>query len=659
MDLARLGQLVQQGVRLLQSGKLPEAQETLERVLVQAPEQPDALHLLGLIAHHRRDPARAVELVQRAIRQRPDIAEFHINLGNMLLTLGRSEDALGAFGRALALKPSHPKALVGMGTALRKLGRDADAMEAFARATRVAPQDPQAWHGLGMTLRALERDVPAIEALRRCAELEPKSFAAWNNLGDLLRECGQLDDALACLQRALDAGGDRAGTYNNLGTVYRDLGRIPQAIASFRSAVAENPQFHQAYSNLLMTLHYDCVPPPDELFAEYFEWSRRFADPLAGEIEPHHNERDPDRVLRVGYVSADFRTHPIATFVEPILAAHDPQQVEVTCYSSTRHRDHITERMKSHAHHWHDVADLPDRELAGLIREHRIDILVDLSGHSAHNRLLVFARKPAPIQVTYLGHPDTSGLRTMDYRLTDAYHDPPGMTERFSTEALLRLQRSVWCYQSWTERAVAPLPARRRGHFTFGCLNTLSKITPKAIECWSEILRRVNASRLMLLVSAFAGDEARALHAAFAAHGIAPERIEFLPRCSPEDYMGAFDGIDLSLDPFPYNGLTSSCNSLWMGAPLVTLAGQTHASRAGVSLLSAVGLGELIARDIEQYQELAVRLASDLERLETMRAGLRQQMLDSPLMDYRGFTTALEQAYRKMWWKWCENDRGS
>jgi predicted O-linked N-acetylglucosamine transferase (SPINDLY family) len=389
---------------------------------------------------------------------------------------------------------------------------------------------------------------------------------------------------------------------------------------------------------------------------EHRRWNQVHAEPLRPFILPHTNERSPSRRLRIGYVSPDFRAHSVAYFLEGLLEHHDHSQVEVFCYAEVANPDAVTARMEQLAGHWRRITGMPDAEVAELIRHDGIDILVDLAGHTANRRLLVFARKPAPVQVTWLGYPNTTGLDTIDYRLTDHFADPPGSTEHLHSEQLIRLPQSAWCYRPLENPPpVSAPPVHDTGHITFGCFNAMPKINRPLLELWSGILLAVPGSRL-LLKNASLGETSmqHQLWKQLQEMGIGPERVEMVG-CVPDlsGHLGMYGRVDIALDTFPYHGTTTTCEALWMGVPVVTLAGKTHVSRVGASLLSNLGHQEWIASIPEEYVKIAVELAKDLPRLTALRSTLRERMQASPLMDAAGFARDIEAAYRKIWRTWC------
>jgi protein O-GlcNAc transferase len=715
-----LEQLLREAIQHQQAGRIAEAESRYQQVLSVVPTQPDALHLLGLLAHEKGDSGRAVELIQEAIKHRPEIGEFHLNLGNILNATGKPAEAIVAYQRAVALKPTlavawsnlavplltlgrieesrlacvravelapgSAEALVGLGNALLKLNRCEEAADTFRRAITLRPRymnasdglarslqrlgrhddaidvyrnavrnnmdSAEAWRSFAGSLRTSGRHDEAVSALRQAKDLDPSSGATWNQLGIALREAGFLQEALASFERAIELGYDLAWSYSNRGGVLSECGEATAAVQSFRRALEADPSRHQTYSNLLLTLHYSPDAGPREIFEEHLEWDRRYAEPLKKEWRPHGNAPDPDRALQIGYVSGDFRFHPVAALAEPFLTAHDRTQFSVFCYSTSDHSDDVTTRLQGLGHTWRNAAALSDESLSAMVVEDGIDILVDLAGHTPGNRLLVFARKPAPVQVTGWGYPDTTGVRAIDYCFTDAHADPAGVGDHLHVEELVRLPNTVLCYQPWTFTPVSILPARNRGYITFGSMNNLSKVHTAVLDTWADILSRVPDSRLALLVSS-SGSETKEIEARFHARGIERSRLRFIGRRPFAEYMQEFNEIDISLDSFPYNGSVTTLNSLWMGVPVVALAGTTHVSRVGLSILNNLKMPEWVAPDVSEYISISERWAHQIDELALVRSELRERMRSSPLMDSTAFTRGLESSYRDMWRRWC------
>jgi len=581
------------------------------------------------------------------------LAEAHSNLGNALKEQGRYDEAIAAYRRAIELKPDYAEAHNNLGNALKEQGRLDLAVAAYRRAIATWPEYAEAHSNLGIALKEQGLLDLAVDSHRRAIELKPEYAGAYSNLGNALKEQGRLDLAIDAYRRAIALGPDHDGTHtNNLGNAFKEQGRLDEALACFRRAVALQPKDAMAASNLLMSLHYHPDYDAQAILAEHRQWARQYADPLAAQARLHTNDRSPDRKLRVGFVSPDLREHPVGRSLLPIFLHHDRGQAEFVCYSDARVDDGLTAKLRSVADQWQSIVGQSDQEVADRIRGDRIDILVDLALHSARNRLLVFARKPAPVQVTMVGMPATTGLTTMDYRLTDPYLDPPGAGDLAYTEQSVRLPHSFWCYEPPEESPpVGELPARDRGFVTFTCVNQFVKVSRAAIELWIEVLQAVPTARLV--IESQPGSHRDSVHALFRGGGIAADRVEFTPKLPRLAYFERFRSLDLGLDPFPYNGHTSTLDALWMGVPVITLRGRTAVGRGGVSILSNLGLPELIAETPRQYVDIAVQWAADLARLGALRAELRRRLRASPLMDGKQYAADVDAAYRQMWKSWC------
>lgn len=508
------------------------------------------------------------------------------------------------------------------------------------------------YNDLGIVRRAQGRLGDAVACYREAIRHQPNLVDAHSNLGNALKLLGQLDQAEASCRQALQLNPDHAAAHNNLGNALADQGRMDEAIAAYRAALRCQPRFPVAHSNLLMCLNYASGLDPATVFAEHLCWASIYEPQPAP--RPPVRDPDPERVLRVGYVSADLRHHPLMSFFEPILQHHDPRQVEIHLYAEVSAPDAVSRRLQALAA-WHGTCGLSDAALAELVRRHGIDILVDLAGHTAANRLLVFTQRPAPVQITYLGYTNTTGLRSIDYRLGDAVMDPPG-SEALNSETLVRLTRTA-CYAGPSAApAVAPLPSLGAGHITFGSVHRPSRFNAAVLDVWCRILHAVPSSRMLLYRNTLTGAVADHWRARFSERGIAPARLD-LRHHAEAGHLSAYGDIDISLDPFPCAGAVTSCESLWMGVPFVTLRGDRPAARTGEMLLGAVGLPELIAASADDYVAAALRLASDPVRLAQVRGSLRQRM-QATLGDAASFTRELEAVYRRLWQVACGSASG-
>jgi predicted O-linked N-acetylglucosamine transferase (SPINDLY family) len=603
-----------------EAGRLAEAAALYQAILADRPEEPDALHLLGLVAHQVGQHATAQRLIAAAVERQPRHAAAFNNLGLVERALFRLDAAGDALRHALALDPNYADAHSNLASVLGE-------QQARDRAVSHA----------------------------RCAlVLEPVQVDAWINLGNNAQSGGHYGAARRAFERGLRVAPGDARLLHNLGNVERALGRTREAVALYGAALAHRPDMAEAHSNLLLALNYDADTSCEELFAAYRAWEARFARPLYASITPHANMRDPERRLRVGYLSADFRTHPVAFNTEAVIAGHDRDRFEVYCYGEVRWVDEVTRRYEAFSDHWRNVFGLDDPTLAETIRTDRIDILVCIAGHTAGNRVRVCALKPAPVQCAF-GDLTTSGLDTMDYWLTDGVMSPPGTHERF-TESLVRLPVFEWHASPGDAPPPGDLPCESSGVVTFGSCNDPEKIGDRVIALWARVLQAVPGSRLALkYLDRFANPEIRARYLDRFAHcGIDAGRLVLLGRTPDRaGHLAAVGGLDVALDPFPYNGCTASFEALWMGVPVVTLKGERSLGRVGASQLHAIGLDELVAGDADAYVSLAAGLARDVARRRDLRARLRTRVQGSLLCDAAAQTRALERAYREMWRRWC------
>jgi len=648
--------LLQQALAHQRAGHLPQAEALYRQILLAEPAHPDALNFLGMLAHQVGKNDIAAELISKAINSRPDYIEAYYNLGFIFLIQGRMEEAIATYQRLLILKPGYVDVYYNLGIALQVQGKLDEAVASFRRAIALKPDYADAYINLGITLKIQDKLDEAIASYRQALILKPDYAEAHNNLGIIFKDQGKLGKAVASFRQALTLKRDFAETYSNLAGALMDQGRLDEAVANFRRAIALRPDFAGAHSNLLYSLNYLPHISQQEIYENSLQWEAQAVKTLPREYFVYTNSKDSLRKLRIGYLSADFKNHSVAYFIEPVLKAHDRENVEVYCYADVKKPDKRTKRLQAEADHWFSITAKPDLEVAERIREDRIDILIDLGGHTGDNRLLVFAHKPSPIQVTWLGYPNTTGMRTIDYRFTDAIADPPGEADHFHSERLFRLEHGFLCYQPEASAPeVGPPPCLKHDYVMFGSFNNLPKVTPEVIRVWAEILRRQPGSRLLLKTKPLSDFDTRERYLRlFAEQGIPADRLElhgWLP--DKKDHLELYHRIDIGLDSFPYNGTTTTCEALWMGVPVVTLCGDRHAARVGASIMHHAGLEELVAHSEDEYIALTVALAQDRQRLIAFRDSQRQKMQESQLMDKELFTATLEKAYRRMWREWC------
>ena len=636
------------------AGRLDEAQALYEAVLAETPGQADALQLLAHLALARGDTGAALARLDQALAAAPKRASLYNDYGAALRLAGRAREAPAWFDRAVALKSDYLEAWSNLGLTQRALGNWREAATALRRAIAGGLDLPEAHNGLGTVLAAQGDAAGARAAFESAIKLRPDYAEAWSNLGLAHFNLDARAEAKAALTQALALDPKLADAVFNLGIVHQDEGDFAAARECWRRVLDLAPDHQTARGNLLQSLQYDPEASPALQLEEAKEWGRRHGA-VAQRFTAWPNRPEPERKLRIGYVSGDFRDHSCAHFLGPLLAAHNRSQVEVYAYAEVRRPDDTTRRLKTLLDHWLDTTGLEDGVVADRVRADGIDILVDLAGHTANNRLGVFALKPAPIQASWLGYPGTTGLDAIDYRLTDAIADPPGAEDQ-ATETLIRLEDGFHCYAAPPGApAVALPPFRARSYVTFGSFNNIQKLTAPTAAVWAEILSRVPGARLALKsIRLNEPPVQERVRGWFAAAGIGPERLDLGGWIDDAGgHLAAYAGIDIGLDPFPYNGTTTTLEALWMGVPVVVLRGDHHAARVGASLLTHARAPELVQDSIDAYIAAAVALAAAPERLTVYREGLRLRLAGSPLMDAPGFARRIETAYRSMWRRWC------
>ena len=679
------------GIVLAASNQLDEAIAAYRKTIALSPHFPGVHLNLGIALEKKGDIDEAIAIYRQAILDKPGYAEAHNNLGNALKEKNQLDDAIAEYRQAIALNPRLLQAQNNLGSALAAKDQFDEAIAIFHKVIQLSPKYAEAFTNLGHALRCQGRLDDAIAACRTAISLKPNLPEAFNNLGIALKDNGQTAQAISNFEQSIQLRPDYAEAHYNLatalklkqrldeamaandraialqpqyakahalqGNILKDMGELDAAIAAYRKAIELDPADADMASNLLFALHYHPACDATTIAKEHLDWNAQHAEPLRKFIAPHSNSRTRDRRLKLAYVSPDFRAHPVGRFLLPLLQHHDHHQFEVICYFNSSMTDAMTARLRPHADHWLPIPGLTDEQLAQRIRADEIDLLIDLSGHTADNRLLVFARKPAPVQISYLGYPNTTGLATIDYCLTDPWADPVGSAGGAHPETRFRLPHTNWCFdEPENSPPVEPSPATRHGHVTFGSFNNLAKATPTAFQLWAKILSQLPDSRLLLKSFALSSQRVKdRIYKDFAAHGITPNQLAFTGfDRSYASHLAAYNQLDIALDTFPYHGTTTTCDALWMGVPVVTLAGQTHVSRVGVSLLTNVGLPDLIATTENQYIQIAVDLAKDINRLAHLRQTMRDRMRTSPLMNAQTFTHDIESAYHQMWQQWCK-----
>jgi predicted O-linked N-acetylglucosamine transferase (SPINDLY family) len=678
-----------EGFRHHQAGRLNEAEVHYRAVLQSEPQHAYAWHLLGLVEHQTGRHYDAIEHIRRAIALDGSAALFYCNLSIALGALGQLEEALAACQNAVELQPDCAEAHTNLGLTLSRLRRYDEAAAAFYRALQLQPANVEVARNLGGALmKNPSRLNEAIYVLGKALELKPDFVEAQNDLGCALKFAGKLEEAAAAFRRVLVLRPTHAGAYNNLSTTLRTLGRLGEAAAACEQAVALEPDLPEAHANLgialtdvgkldeaaasfqralelrsdyaaihsrlLFGMQYRPGVTPAELAQAHAEYNYRQAAKFRSSWRPHENSFHPERKLKVGFVSAGMGLHPVGYFLIGLLENIDRDQFEIVCYSDRARKDDMSALLRASSLAWYDIFQVPEQQLATRIRDDRIDILFDLDGHAGRERLLVFARKPAPVQVTWMGYVGTTGLEAIDCLLADRWHVPAGAEPHYC-ERVLRMPHGYVCYQPPRYAPdVSPLPAQQNGYVTFGSFNQPTKINPQVVALWSRLMNRVGGSRLLLKYRGF--DDASVRNrflAMFAAEGIAADRIEMQGKSPHGALLAEYRRVDIGLDTFPYSGGLTTCEALWMGVPVVTWPGETFAGRHSLSHLSNVGLPATVTSNQQEYLECTTGLADDLSRLAAVRRALRDQMASSPLCDASRYARDWADKMREVWRNAC------
>jgi predicted O-linked N-acetylglucosamine transferase (SPINDLY family) len=677
--------ILQQALAHHRSGRLPQAEALYRQILLTEPDHPEALHYLGLLAHQVGRNEIAVELISKALTYRPDdvnahqnlgialmeqgkldeavvsfrrvltlrpdFTDAHNNLGAILKDQGKLDEAAASFRQALSLKPDFAMAHYNLGNVLMAQGKLDEAVASFRQAVTLKPDYIAVHYNLGQTLTALEKLDEAAASYRRALTLKPDFAEAHNNLGMVSDELGKLDEAVANYRQALTLKPDYVEAHNNMGNVLMAQGKLDEAVASYRRALFLKPDFTLAFSNLLMCLNY----VPNQSISLYLDEARNYGRIASSKVSVGYSDwtcsKEPER-LNIGMVSGDFCNHPVGYFLENLLANIDTTKIDLVAYPTHRKEDELTDRIRSHFVAWKPLVGLHDEACAHLIRDDGVHVLLDLSGHTRHNRLPVFAWKPAPVQASWLGYFASTGMAAMDYLIADLISVPESHQVHF-TEKIWYLPETRLCFSppaSSEKLAPTPLPALRNGHITFGCFQHLSKLSENVLAAWGRIFQALPQARLRLQHRLLDSPSMRRqLQQRLTRNGIGPERIAFKRSVPRLEYLAAHAHIDIILDTFPFTGGTTTCEALWMGVPSVTLAGNTMVSRQGASLLTCVGLTDWIAANDEDYVAKAIAHAADFDKLARLRAGLRQQVLTSPLFDGPRFAKNFVEAMWGMW----------
>lgn len=672
-------QLIQQAVGLHQSGHLSEAESLYRQFLSHTPGEPTALYLLGVCLLQTKRPQEAIRHISTAIEANPRQPDYHYNLAEAYRAAERPNDATRSYEQAVALQPDYTQAWHGLGMVRQMTGDLQGAITAFQQELKLDPSqrfpppvrqvkiardclNTETKREKGTSPSNQQTTVDLASCLRDIGNLEESNHLlrpladcprALSLLGLNLQSKGQILAAEASIRKALELEPDSVLYKTNLALTLSDQGKVEQSVELYQQALRQEPDFAALHSNLLFMLNFSPAETPESLDQAYRDWNRKFGTPKEQYKHPPLPQTKPQKI-RIGYASPNFKTHAVGIFLKSLLPFHDHEQFEIHCFSDCppRKHDDLTRIYQSHADHWHDTHSLSHPELADLIHRTGIHILVDLNQHMSGSRMPTFALKPAPIQFTWVGFTNTTGLSSIDYRLSDPTIDPPGQSEHLNSETLIRLPHSIWCYvPEDTTPPPSPLPSLTNAHITFGSFNNFIKINSRVFELWARLLHQTPGSRLLLKATWCAEPEGcLEIRRRFGKLGVAPERIDLVGWCSRQDYWLLHHKVDICLDPFPYNGCTTLCDALWMGVPTLAIRGSlSPGARMSHSILKTAGLENWVASDEREFLTLAHTFTDDTETLSSLRASIRGQMLASPLCDAPAYTRAIENAYLDAW----------
>jgi len=642
------------GNALQQMGQYEEALEQYRKTIIMQPELAQAWFNQAVTQQYLERHSEACTSLQQLLSKMPQATEGHFRLGNSLFSLGQYDAAAQSYRQAITLKPAYHEALNNLGNTLRHLGQYETALDCYRQAITGNSDYAEAYSNLGNALQDLGQKEEALNNLEVAVRLKPELADGHFNLAVTLSDSGRLAAAEQSYEKTLELDPKHAEAANNLGNLCVSQGRLQEAEFWYLQAIEIQPDYHIAHSNRLFCLNYHSDYDAKKSLAAHQQWDQQHCAKItAFKHNKHH--ADPDKILRIAYISPDLCAHSVAFFLEPLLQHHNPSQVESFCYANVKHEDKTSAKLRAHTKHWHNIYGQDDATIAQRIKQDKIDILIDLAGHTAGNNLLTFAWQAAPVQATWLGYPNTTGMQRMAYRITDAYVDPEDDNNPHSEE-LIRLPKAFSCYQPHPDcPPVGDLPASQKP-LTFGSFNNLAKVTDDVISTWAALLQAIPDSSLILKNKALSDEQVRKTFLQrFSEHGISSDRIELIAwTASMVDHMKLYNRIDIALDTFPYNGATTTCESLYMGVPVICQYGKQHASRVSADFMQQVGLAAWIAKDTEDYIAKALELAQDTNTLATIRQKLRQDMLQSSLCDGQRFTHDIEQAFRDMWQCWIK-----
>jgi protein O-GlcNAc transferase len=640
-------------------GELEQAISYFKQSLSIKPDSYEAHCNIGATLKAQGKLNDAVDHYQKALLLRQDIPEVYNNLGNTLTDQGRLDEAVSCLKKAIAIKPDYIEAHNNLGVVLTKQGKLDAALECYKKTLSINPHNAESHRNLGYTLKEQGHLDAAIECFHKALAINPDNANTNNDLGNALAEQGKTSMAVSCYKQALSIKPDYAEALSNLGNALTEQGKFDEAIVFMQKAVEIKKDYTEAHSNLLMNMHYSPDCSAQEIYDEHIKWDKQHAEGLLKKTESYRNSIAPERKIRIGMVSGSFRRHPVGYMIVTALENLDGQNFELYGYSNTLKMDDLGQRIRESCLMWRLIAGMNDQEVCALIKEDAIDILVDLSGHASNNRLLVFARKPAPVQVKWVGGQfNTTGMQAMDYYISD-WVESPQDHDRWYTEQVVRLPDGYVCYAPPNYApAVNTLPMLSNNHVTFGCFNNLAKINSEVIVLWAKLLRKMQGSKLILISKQLGdADTQERYKKSFMQEGILPEQLDLRGVRPHSELLKSYNEIDIALDPFPYSGGLTTCESLWMGVPVVTMPGPTFAGRHSATHLSNVGLNNWVTNSPNEYLDVVEKWCDNAESLANLRSNLREQVARSPLCDAPRFARNLETMFREMWQKWREKPK--
>ena len=667
------------------ANRLAEAENIYRKVLEKTPNQTVALHHLGLLLHQKGESKRGITFIEKAlsikpyyeyalnnlgkiyldlgnwdmaaknlkkaIKHKPDYDLAHNNHANAMLSMGKISEAITGYQRTLSLNPKYAEAAFNLGSAYKILGNIQKAISSYEKAIAINPKYAEAYNNLASIFSDLYEHDAAQDKLNEAIKLKPEFAYAHNNLGNVYTDLNRFTEAIECFNKSININKNFAEAYNNLGNVYKDLGKYNDAIECYNKAIKIRASYTEAKSNILFVLNFLSVDS-QKILTEAKQYGKLVTSLTKVSKEWHKPAETPSE-LKIGFVSGDFNNHPVGHFIENFIgtiANNKHSKLKLVSYYNQLYTDNVTERLKKSFYAWHSVYGLSDEELAELIRKDGINVLIDLSGHSAKNRLPVFAWKPAPIQASWLGYFATTGVSEIDYFIADKWTAPKSEEHHF-TEKIWRLPETYWCFTQPTENtSIDALPALKNTFITFGCFNNLSKINNSVISLWSRVMNEIPNSKLFLKNKQLSDPRiCENTLFRFSKHGINSDRIIMEGYTARADYLACYNRIDIALDPFPYPGGTTTIEGLWMGVPIITKEGNRFLSHAGETIAINAGLQKWIAKSDDDYIEKAITHSSDFNQLNKLRLNLRSQIISSPLFDAERFSKHFEEALWAMW----------